>query len=201
MKNFHHISIWLTVCFIVFAKPEKCTYNEFPESHYSRKVIQAEIVCLNVPRDLLITTIYFVEKPYPQDVIIRESIIPTVSNYTSLLNMQFVRKLTMRNLGIEHIMPEAFRNMKILEELDLSYNKLSIVTKSTFFGLVNLRILNLAANNISNVLEDAFEHLTKLDILDFSQNPLNDLNNVHLDKRVSVKLASNVLNHAFSLLK
>ncbi|KAF7407889.1 hypothetical protein HZH66_002426 [Vespula vulgaris] len=66
-------------------------------------------------------------------------------------------------------------DLKALQILDLSYNQISNVGKSTFQHLENLAELHLYGNWISSISPDAFKRLKKLRILDLSRNSLANL--------------------------
>ncbi|EZA55703.1 Slit-like protein 2 protein [Ooceraea biroi] len=66
-------------------------------------------------------------------------------------------------------------DLKALQVLDLSYNQISGVGKSTFQHLENLVELHLYGNWISSISPDAFKPLKKLRILDLSRNYLANL--------------------------
>ena len=174
--------------FIVFyfsfavSQPENCTYFEEKLSKFDKKVPRVQIICRYVPSNFIIKSFYFVEQPYPQDLIITESTIPVLSDYTSLLNMRYIRNLSLKGLGIKCIRPRAFRNMKNLDELDLSYNRLNEISSEAFVGLVNLRSLKLSANNISVDIQYALKDLAKLEYVDVSNNSLEK---VHTDGLVA----------------
>ncbi|XP_033329204.2 uncharacterized protein LOC117221946 [Megalopta genalis] len=66
-------------------------------------------------------------------------------------------------------------DLKAMQVLDLSYNRISGVGKSTFQHLENLAELHLYGNWISSISPDAFKPLKKLRILDLSRNYLANL--------------------------
>lgn len=67
---------------------------------------------------------------------------------------------------------------KTLRDLDLSLNKIALITRGAFNKYSNLRKLILTDNCISNILKDSFIGLTKLEYLDLSYNNLTTLTNV-----------------------
>ncbi|XP_013164558.1 PREDICTED: toll-like receptor 3 [Papilio xuthus] len=67
---------------------------------------------------------------------------------------------------------------KTLRDLDLSLNKIPLITRGAFNKYSNLRKLILTNNCISNILKDSFIGLTKLEYLDLSYNNLTTLTNV-----------------------
>ncbi|XP_070170621.1 protein artichoke [Polyergus mexicanus] len=66
-------------------------------------------------------------------------------------------------------------DLKALQVLDLSYNQISGVGRSTFQHLESLAELQLYGNWISSISPDAFKPLKKLRILDLSRNYLANL--------------------------
>ncbi|EFN64559.1 Insulin-like growth factor-binding protein complex acid labile chain [Camponotus floridanus] len=66
-------------------------------------------------------------------------------------------------------------DLKALQVLDLSYNQISGVGRSTFQHLESLAELHLYGNWISSISSDAFKPLKKLRILDLSRNYLANL--------------------------
>ncbi|KAM0730480.1 Protein artichoke [Formica fusca] len=66
-------------------------------------------------------------------------------------------------------------DLKALQVLDLSYNQISGVGRSTFQHLESLAELHLYGNWISSISPDAFKPLKKLRILDLSRNYLANL--------------------------
>ncbi|XP_020711743.2 protein artichoke-like isoform X2 [Athalia rosae] len=66
-------------------------------------------------------------------------------------------------------------DLKALQILDLSYNQIGDVGKSTFQHLEKLEELHLYGNWISSISPDAFRPLKKLRILDLSRNNLENL--------------------------
>lgn len=73
-----------------------------------------------------------------------------------LLNLQ---KVFLARCRIQVLDKYAFRKLKNLVELDLSYNALSSVPSHVFASIPELRELRLSGNPIQRVLNDAFAHL------------------------------------------
>lgn len=61
-------------------------------------------------------------------------------------------------------------NIKLVNDLQLQYNKLQYVTHQTFSGLTNLSSLSLKGNNLINIENEAFRDLNNLLKLDISAN-------------------------------
>ena len=67
------------------------------------------------------------------------------------------------------------RHKMLLVLLDLSYNNLTVLPKSTFSGFIKLQILDLSSNDISIVNGGTFIGLNLLQNLDMSRNSLESL--------------------------
>lgn len=92
------------------------------------------------------------------------------------------RKLTFRYNKIRKIERAAFRNLTDLEQLDLSFNKLTFETlkQEVFEGkfsvdkwepLENLKWISLSNNELHSLDPDLFSHLASLEVLILSNNP------------------------------
>ncbi|KAL1259609.1 hypothetical protein QQF64_010186 [Cirrhinus molitorella] len=62
-----------------------------------------------------------------------------------------------------------------LEELDLSFNTIQVITKQDFFKLCHLRVLKLNFNNISLIVDDAFQGNLFLEHLNLFNNSLTEI--------------------------
>lgn len=93
-----------------------------------------------------------------------------------------IRSLSFHNNQIRKIEYRAFRNLTLLEKLDLSENRLTsaALQKEVFEGfydshiyepLKNLKWLSLANNDIHAINADVFDHLENLETLLLSHNP------------------------------
>ena len=67
------------------------------------------------------------------------------------------------------------RHYTTLQLLDLSDNKVSVLSRDSFSGLINLRTLDLSSNNVSAINGDTFIQLNLLQTLDLSHNSLKSL--------------------------
>ena len=85
-----------------------------------------------------------------------------------LLNLQ---KVFLARCRIQILDKYAFRKLKNLVELDLSYNALSSVPSHVFASIPELRELRLSGNPIQRVLNDAFAHLKVTSIFSFPSPP------------------------------
>ena len=85
---------------------------------------------------------------------------------TKLPNLQ---KISLRHCGIKTIHESAFNRLKILVEIDLSYNNVTKFGTKTFSGNNRLKTLNLSYNVGLNSLDSyQFPTLPYLKSLDFS---------------------------------
>uniref|UniRef100_A0A8C1Y1A3 Toll-like receptor 18 n=1 Tax=Cyprinus carpio TaxID=7962 RepID=A0A8C1Y1A3_CYPCA len=62
-----------------------------------------------------------------------------------------------------------------LEELDLSFNTIQVISKQDFFKLSHLRVLNLNYNNITLIVDDAFQGNIFLENLNLFNNSLTEI--------------------------
>lgn len=104
-------------------------------------------------------------------------------------------------------------DMKSLQILDISFNQIARITKTTFQHLENLAELYLYGNWISQVSGDAFKPLKKLRTLDLSKNylehiPLNafrpletQIRSLRTEGRFFIPLESDLINLGVSFRK
>lgn len=83
-----------------------------------------------------------------------------------LLNLQ---KVFVANCRIKSLDRYAFRKLKNLVELDLSYNLLMAVPSHVFDSIGELRELKLSGNPILRILNNAFSHVPQLVRLEMSE--------------------------------
>lgn len=76
-----------------------------------------------------------------------------------LLNLQ---RIFLRNTSLREIHPDAFRNLSILIEIDLSENKIEKIHPDTFLGNDRLRFLNLSVNPLRELVSNQFPALKYL---------------------------------------
>lgn len=104
--------------------------------------------------------------------------ISTVNAFPSL-NIRF---LSFKHNVITKIEKNAFKNLTLLEHLDLSYNKITTeelkpevfegkYSPETYEPLKNLKILKLGNNRLHSLDPDIFEHLPNLEHLSLESNP------------------------------
>ncbi|MFT7805245.1 toll-like receptor 2 [Arapaima gigas] len=93
-----------------------------------------------------------------------------------------------------------------LEELDLSYNALQVISEGDFANLGNLRVLKLQYNNISMIEDEAFQNNILLEELNIFNNSLGSIPAKALEPLAmlrSLEMSNNfyteaTLPHAFS---
>lgn len=117
-----------------------------------------------------------------------------------------IRVLNLRQNLIDVIAPHAFKELTLLEELDLSSNKLTfdILKPNVFQGKYNpaeyqplehLKVLNLGNNHIHSLDSDIFEHMPALETLILTENPFTVI-----DHGTTVALSSITLLKVFLFL-
>uniref|UniRef100_A0A182PBJ1 Ig-like domain-containing protein n=1 Tax=Anopheles epiroticus TaxID=199890 RepID=A0A182PBJ1_9DIPT len=135
-----------------------------------------------------------------QVLVLNDNNIPYLNReeFTSLglVNLQ---KIHLKHSHVKYLHREAFKNLKILVEVDLSENEIETLDKQTFAGNNRLRIINLYDNPIKMLMaeqfpvlpylrnidlhgcqlryvaETAFSNLDLLELLDLSRNRLESL--------------------------
>ncbi|KAJ9595809.1 hypothetical protein L9F63_013004 [Diploptera punctata] len=112
-----------------------------------------------------------------------------------LINLQ---RIFMRGTGIREIHKDAFRDLKILVEVDLSDNAVSSIHPDTFTGNDRLRVLYLNGNPITELRDRQFPTLPHLRTLEMKDCQLKRIHNeafVHLSMLESLNLKGNQLRH------
>ncbi len=79
-----------------------------------------------------------------------------------LAGLSNVQKIHVTKCNVKYIEPHAFRTLKNLVELDLSYNAISIVPSLAFVPIPDLRELKLNHNPILKIGDYAFTHVRQL---------------------------------------
>ncbi|KAK6625691.1 hypothetical protein RUM43_005990 [Polyplax serrata] len=97
-----------------------------------------------------------------------------------LLNLQ---RIFLRNTSLREIHPEAFRNLSILVEIDLSENKITKIHPETFLGNDRLRFLNLSGNPLTELARSQFPELKYLKTIELQHC---DLSYVHEDAFINL---------------
>ncbi|XP_063989050.1 leucine-rich repeat, immunoglobulin-like domain and transmembrane domain-containing protein 3 isoform X1 [Diachasmimorpha longicaudata] len=110
-----------------------------------------------------------------------------------LVNLQ---KVFLRNAGIHEIHPDAFRDMRILVEVDLSDNHVTSLEPNTFLGNERLRILTLSGNPLKRLKSRQFPELGHLRNLELQRCGLTEIHGLAftgLTGLESLKLDNNQL--------
>lgn len=100
-----------------------------------------------------------------------------------------IRYLSFRHNVITQIEKAAFKNLTLLEHLDLSFNRLTstMLKPEVFEGkyapkfyepLNYLKILNLGNNRLHTLDQDLFEHFPNLEHLSLDSNPFKVIDHV-----------------------
>ncbi|XP_008561070.1 uncharacterized protein LOC103580913 isoform X1 [Microplitis demolitor] len=112
-----------------------------------------------------------------------------------LVNLQ---KVFLRNAGIHEIHADAFKDMRILVEVDLSDNHVASLEPNTFFGNERLRVLTLSGNPLITLKSHQFPLLQHLRFLELQRCELTEIHSlafVSLPGLESLKLDNNQLTH------
>lgn len=112
-----------------------------------------------------------------------------------LVNLQ---KVFLRNAGIHEIHADAFKDMRILVEVDLSDNYVVSLVPNTFLGNERLRVLILSGNPLVTLKSNQFpilQHLRNLELQRCALSEIHGLAFVSLNGLESLKLDSNQLTY------
>ncbi|XP_078619093.1 uncharacterized protein LOC144886349 [Branchiostoma floridae x Branchiostoma japonicum] len=90
-------------------------------------------------------------------------------------NLRLLQELTLSSNKITHIQLGTFRNLKQLRVLKLSSNKLTNILPGTFSNLRELQKLWLQSNNLINIQPGTLSNLPKLQELWLQSNNLTDI--------------------------
>jgi len=91
-----------------------------------------------------------------------------------LASLQNLTSLSLANTGLKEILPDAFKETKILQRLDLSYNQLAFLEHDSLTSLTNLRVLKVN-NNHMTCISPSLQYLVNLEILHLHSNLLTNL--------------------------
>jgi len=92
---------------------------------------------------------------------------------TFFSNVKYIEKVDLSSNKIVHIDDETFRYLAYLKTLDLSNNRIEIITTDTFSGLGKLEKLRMSGNQITTIEYGAFTHLANIQKIDLTENPLS----------------------------
>ena len=120
-------------------------------------------------------------------------------NESTFLGSQKLQKINVSGNEVEHVSLGSFKNLTLLNILDLSNNKLSVIQKDVFIGLSRLSNIYLKSNMITHIESNGFQHLSSLRKLDLSKNILKriraDIFNGSALTLTDINLASNKINN------
>ncbi|XP_017780286.1 PREDICTED: peroxidasin-like protein isoform X2 [Nicrophorus vespilloides] len=112
-----------------------------------------------------------------------------------LINLQ---RIFMRGTRLRQVHKDAFRDLIILIEVDLSENEISSLDPETFNGNERLRVLNLSGNPLRQLVQAQFPSLPHLRSLEFNGCQLESVHRdafIHLAALESLNLKSNLLRN------
>ncbi|XP_026472104.1 leucine-rich repeat-containing protein 24-like [Ctenocephalides felis] len=110
-----------------------------------------------------------------------------------LLNLQ---RVFLKSTGLREVHKDAFLDLRILVELDLSENALERIHPATFTGNDRLRVLSLSGNPLNELIAEQFPvlpHLRTLDLEDCRLTYVHREAFVHLGQLESLNLRRNRL--------
>lgn len=124
-----------------------------------------------------------------------------------LINLQ---KIYLKNSKVKYVHRDAFKNLKILIEIDLSDNQIEKFDQTTFTGNDRLRILLLNGNPLKQLVDYQFPRLLHLRVLDLSNcliqlidqtsfNNLEFLEFLNLNKNILINLPDTIFTHMTNL--
>ncbi|XP_043549645.1 chondroadherin-like isoform X1 [Chiloscyllium plagiosum] len=116
--------------------------------------------------------------------------------YQALMPLRKIKVLILRDLNLTFV--PVINQMQLLQELDLSNNKIARVLSQYFYKLTKLRTLRLSGSGITFISKSAFNSQNNLRLLDLSRNKLvafsrEILNPIirSVDGAVDIKLTQN----------
>ncbi|XP_063909979.1 probable oxidoreductase PXDNL isoform X3 [Zophobas morio] len=112
-----------------------------------------------------------------------------------LLNLQ---RIYLSNSGLQEVHGDAFRDLIILVEVDLSHNQITSLQPETFRGNERLRMLYLNGNPLRRLVQEQFPPLPHLRILELDGCQLEYVNRnafIHLSALETLSLKQNLLRN------
>ena len=103
--------------------------------------------------------------------------------------------------SLQEISWSAFRNLRILVELDLSHNNLTHLEPETFSGNERLQTLSLSHNKIAQIAPYVFPPLKHLKTIDLSHNFLDEIHRNTFENLGNSVEALHVDNNRLSSLR
>ncbi|KAK2580497.1 hypothetical protein KPH14_006234 [Odynerus spinipes] len=113
----------------------------------------------------------------------------------------YLRRLELRDCGIERVAPGALAGLYNLEYLSFHNNALESFTRGYLEGVSsNLRYLDLSRNRITKIDNEVFDLLPHLTGLDISENLMNCIGIEHLEHRSTYLRSFEVSGNPWSCL-
>lgn len=112
-----------------------------------------------------------------------------------LINLQ---RIFLKNTNLKEIHRDAFRDLKILIEIDLSNNQISVIPRDTFAGNDRLKVLILSGNPLRQLFNEQFPVLPHLRSLELDNCQIRAVGRdafVHLDQLEKLNLQHNELEN------
>lgn len=91
-------------------------------------------------------------------------------------NFPVLESLSMINVNLSKIHPDAFQNVPRLKKLSLAVNKLLHIPKGSFNNMPSLETIYLSENEISSLEEDVFKDMLRLKEIHLDRNRITELN-------------------------
>lgn len=113
------------------------------------------------------------------------SLTKEVFKNSGLLNLQ---KIYLKNNKIDRVSKDAFRDLQILIELDLSDNKITSLDMESFETNARLRELNLGNNPLTKLTGTQFPRLEQFKILDLKDCKLSQFGRKSFEKLTNLEL-------------
>ncbi len=122
---------------------------------------------------------------------------PAIANQCCTITSD-MRSADCKGLRLDHV---PITNLPAsLEELDLSFNIIQVISKHDLFKLSHLRVLKLSFNNISLIVDDAFQGNIFLENLNLFNNSLTEIPFKALEPLTNLKfleMSNNLYAQAF----
>lgn len=115
-----------------------------------------------------------------------------------LLNLQ---RIFMNHCHVQEIHSMAFKNLRILVELDLSNNNLTHLEPETFSGNERLQTLTLSHNKIASIAPYVFPLLKHLKTIDLSHNFIDEIHRHTFENLGNSVEALNIDNNRLGALR